>query len=74
MERANRGASPETVNHYVRAVRGFFRWMVRAKRVATNPLETLSLLNSQVEVRRVRWELTADEPRAFLTAGGVSAG
>jgi hypothetical protein len=27
--RMSRGCSPQTVNHYVRAVRGFFRWMRR---------------------------------------------
>src|SRR6516225_6911146 len=31
-DRVGRGVGPETVNHYVRAVRGFFRWMVKAKR------------------------------------------
>lgn len=30
-DRMGRGCGPETVNHYVRAVRSFFRWMVRAK-------------------------------------------
>jgi integrase/recombinase XerC len=66
--RSNRGVSPETVNHYVRAVRGFFRWMLKAKRIGSNPLETLSLVNAQVEVRRARRELTADELRSLLTA------
>src|SRR5262249_54712008 len=27
IERSDRGASPETVNHYVRAVRSFLRWL-----------------------------------------------
>ena len=30
-----RGCGPETVNHYVRAVRGFFRWLVKAKRIGS---------------------------------------
>ena len=66
--RSNRGRGPETVNHYVRAVRGFCRWMVRVKRLGSNPLESLSLLNARVDLRRSRRELTADELRQLLTA------
>ena len=73
IERSSRGASPETVNHYVRAVRGFFRWMLRAKRIGSNPLETLSLLNAKVEQRRTRRELTADELRNLFTVTRASA-
>ena len=36
-DRAVRGYGPETVNHYVRAVRGFFRWLVKAKRHRREP-------------------------------------
>ena len=67
-DRVGRGIGPETVNHYVRAVRGFFRWMVKAKRIGSNPLDALSLMNSQVDVRRARRELTADELRNLFTA------
>jgi integrase len=42
--------------------------MVMAKRVGSNPLDTLSLLNAKVDVRRGRRELTADELRALLAA------
>jgi len=69
---SSRGAGPQTVNHYVRAVRGFFRWMVRAKRLRSNPLDTLSLLNTQTDVRHGRRELTADELRALLAATRAS--
>ncbi len=62
------GAGPQTVNHYVRAIRGFFRWMVKAKRIAANPVDTLSLVNAATDVRRARRELTADELRALLAA------
>jgi integrase len=68
-----RGCAPEAVNHYVRAVRGFFRWMVRAKRLGSNPLESLSLVNAAVEVRRARRELTADELRRLFDATRASA-
>jgi integrase/recombinase XerC len=66
--RMSQGASPATVNHYVRAVRGFARWMVKAKRLAANPLDGLELLNEQVDVRRARRELSADELRRLFDA------
>jgi len=47
-----RGVGPATINHYVRAVRGFFRWLVKAKRIGSNPLDTLTLVNAAVDVRR----------------------
>ncbi|AMV23318.1 hypothetical protein VT84_02845 [Gemmata sp. SH-PL17] len=72
-ERVTRGVGPETVNHYVRAVRGFFRWMIRAKRIGANPLESLSLMNAQVDVRRARRELTAEELRNLFTVTRASA-
>jgi hypothetical protein len=63
-----KGRGPETVNHYVRAVRGFFRWLVKAKRIGANPLESLTLVNAAVDVRRTRRELTADELRRLFVA------
>jgi excisionase family DNA binding protein len=66
VERATRGHAPETVNHYVRAVRSFMLWMVRAKRLPSNPLNSLPLLNAKLDVRHARRELTADELRRLL--------
>ena len=60
---AKQEIGPQTVNHYVRAVRGFFRWLVAAKRIGANPLDTLALVNARVDVRRSRRELTADQLR-----------
>lgn len=65
-------AAPQTVNHYVRAVRGFFRWLCKVKRVASNPVESLALLNANTDVRRGRRELTADELHRLLTATRAS--
>jgi|GEM_PF-708237 len=59
--RAGKGTGPQTVNHYVRAVRGFFRWLAKVKRIGSNPLDTLELLNVSVDVRRGRRELTVEE-------------
>jgi integrase/recombinase XerC len=69
---AARGVGPATANHYVRAVRGFYRWLVRAKRIGSNPLESLSLVNAAVDVRRTRRELTADELRRLFAAARAS--
>jgi integrase len=63
-----KGCGPETANHYVRAVRGFCRWMVRAKRVGSNPLETLPLASAATDTRRARRELTAAELRRLFDA------
>jgi excisionase family DNA binding protein len=70
---AARGASPETQNHYVRAVRGFFRWLTRAGRIGVDLLATLALVNASVDVRRGRRELTADELRKLFAAARTSA-
>ena len=72
-ERAARGNGPTTINHYTRAVRGFFRWLVRMKRIGSDPLDSLPLVNEAVDVRRARRELTADELRALLTGTRASA-
>jgi integrase len=69
---AARGAGPKTVNHYVQAVRSFFRWLVAAKRIGSNPLDLLSLTNTSVDVRRARRELTAGELRALFAATRAS--
>jgi excisionase family DNA binding protein len=61
LDRTTQGAAPETVNHYVRAIRSFLRWMVKVGRIPANPLATLELLNAKEEVRHGRRALTADE-------------
>jgi len=63
-----RGGSPETVNHYVRAVRSFCRWLVKNRRLPYNPLETLALVNTASDRRHDRRELTAGELRRLLDA------
>ena len=68
-----KGAGPTTANHYIRAVRGFTRWLVKAKRIGSDPLDTLHLLNEAVDVRRARRELTAEELRALLAGTRTSA-
>ena len=60
-DKAAIGISPAAVNHYIRALRGFVRWMKRTKRIPSDPRETLALVNEKVDIRRARRELTADE-------------
>jgi len=73
IENATRGTSPATINHYVRAVRGFFRWLLRTHRFGTNPLGTLTLLNANLDVRHARRELTAEELQRLFRAARASA-
>ncbi len=68
-----KGSGPETVNHYTRAVRGFFRWLVKAKRIGADPLDSLTLLNAAVDVRRTRRELSAVEMGRLFVAARDSA-
>jgi integrase len=67
-----KGHGPQTINHYVRVVRAFFRWLVKAKRATTPPLDSLELLNAAVEIRHARRELTADELRRLFDAARTS--
>jgi len=66
------GMAPATVNHYTIALRGFGRWLVRSRRVTTNPFETLALVPTATDVRRRRRALTDDELRRLLEATRVS--
>jgi len=56
-----KGCGPATINHHIRAVKAFCRWMTRSKRFGSNPLETLTLVNESADVRHARRELTAAE-------------
>ena len=67
-ESAARGVGPETVNHYVRSLRAFGRWLVRSRRGPSNPFDTLALLHAATDRRRDRRELDADELRRVLSS------
>ncbi len=68
-----KGCGPQQRNHYVRAVRGFFRWLVKAKRVGANPLDALGFDKATAEdIRHARRELTADELRRLFDATRAS--
>ena len=56
------GRSLETVNSYLRAIKGFTRWLWRDKRTVDDPLATLEGYNTSTESQRhARRELTLEE-------------
>ena len=71
-ERLAQGNGPATINRYITAVRGFFRWLVRLKRIGSDPLDSLTLVNARVDVRHGRRELTVDELQSLLSTTRAS--
>ena len=57
-----------TSNHWLAAVRGFSRWLVRDRRLPSDPLSHLSRLNPKADVRRERRPLEPGEFAAFIEA------
>ena len=71
------GVSLGTAGHYVRAVKGFSRWLWRDGRVREDSLTHLKAPNSAPDRRRVRRALSATEQAALIAAaerGGVAFG
>lgn len=62
------GLSLETVNHHVRAIKAFSRWMHRDGRTHEHLLAYLKTTNSEPDRRRVRRALTEDEAAVLLAA------
>jgi integrase len=58
----------ETVNHFVRAVKAFSRWLWKVGRAREHHLIHLSTSNPEADRRRRRRALTADEARALVRA------
>lgn len=50
-----------TYNHYIEAMDAFLNWCISTKRLIVNPLAGFERLNTEVDVRRKRRALTADE-------------
>ncbi len=57
-----------TSNHHLAAMRGFTRWLVRDRRLSSDPLSHLSRLNPKADVRRERRPLEAEEFAALVEA------
>ncbi len=66
-DRAARGVGPSAINHYIRALKAFSRWLYRSKRMASNPFDTLDLVAEDTDIRRARCELSPDELQRLLS-------
>ncbi len=62
------GQSLETCNSYLRAIKGFSRWLYRDKRSPADALATLKAYNAATDTRHVRRELTAEEFERLIDA------
>jgi integrase/recombinase XerD len=69
--RNRQGLSIQTSNHYLRALKGFTRWMVKKGRLRSNPLDALQHLNSRVDRRHDRRALSQEEFARLLEATEV---
>ncbi len=63
----------KTYNHYVQAIDSFARWLVRAGRLASNPLHGLARLNNEVDVRHERRALNSVEMAKLIDSARSSA-
>jgi len=61
-----------TYNHYLQAADAFLNWCVATKRLLVNPLIGIARLNTEVDVRRKRRALTADEVSKLVSAARQS--
>lgn len=62
------GCSIQTSNHYLRAIKGFCRWLYVNKRHIEHPLLTITSLNARIDRRHDRRALTPDEFARMLDA------
>ncbi len=69
-EQRRSGRSLQTSNHYVRALKRFSRWLVRAKRLLKDPLSELSTFDTQADRRHDRRRLTDEEFARLVGAAG----
>jgi len=63
-----KGASIETSNQYLRALKQFCNWMVRNGRASQSPVALMQGLNSELDRRRERRALTPDECARLIEA------
>ena len=55
------GRSNRTVQKHVRAIAGFCRWLVRSRKISSNPLDCVEVPNPQNDRRYERREFTESE-------------
>ena len=53
--------SPRTIDHYLSALGSFCNWAVNTNRLPSNPLASLALRNTEVDIRKKRRTLSPDE-------------
>jgi integrase len=61
-----------TYNHYLEAIDTFLNWCVTNSRLQRNPLIGMERLNTEVDVRRKRRALTADELGLLVSSARTS--
>lgn len=67
------GLSNKTALHYLRAIKGFSKWLVRDHRATVDPLAGASLtINADTGRRRVRRDLSVDEVERLIRAAESS--
>ncbi len=66
------GRGPATMNHHLRAVKGFTRWLMTNHRLARDPLVGVKMLNVSTDRRRERRALDDDELARLLAAAGAN--
>ena len=64
--------SPRTINHYLSALGSFCNWAVNTNRLPSNPLASLALRNTEVDIRKKRRTLSPDEFSRLLESTRTS--
>ncbi len=66
--RTEEGFNQQTINHYVRAVKAFSRWLWKDRRAREHHLAHLATSNPEVDRRYVRRQLTDEEAARVIQA------
>jgi integrase len=61
-----------TFNHYLQSIEGFCLWLVKKRRLGTNPVADLERLNAATDVRRRRRALSTVEFAALMGSAQTS--
>jgi site-specific recombinase XerC len=67
-----KGIGPATSNGYLAAAKGFTRWLVKDRRLTSDPRLCLARVTARTDVRRERRALPEDELRAILEVATAS--
>ena len=61
------GRSLKTCNHYLRAMKGFSRWLRHDKRIRDDALASLTSFNAATDPRHIRRDLPAEELQLLIS-------